>query len=540
MQRQSIFSTIFNYDTTKDNMINQQSSDASLRRRITSKYRGFISWSRLMMMQKNVNIHGGVCNRPSESHQHLLASLDLFSFSPIYEHTSYSSYFGAICSLISITTLLLYIVVTMKDFIVQPPELVKQGSIALPVMRDQMVFEPPPVAIEISYWKKDEHSGNWTNPKVNFTNSDPYFRYSFTAKTIEEQDRLDRIETNLPGEECSWYDTTTKNLVCPDQELRLGQKIQGMYNLPVYQYFEVEVIKCTIGRHHGCASREEIDALLESGDVMVILHTKEEIFDTTKYHNKEIGGYHSKEKRGVDTHIQSWRFYALPDREQLTELYMEGRSIRVEERYIGSPPLTESSFDLMSFHSIATTYKKVSADYPVIMNFYFRLYAQTSEEELEYWIRSLLDLFSYWGAMTSFLSVCSFGILAKWYNRWKFQSNLRLETPKAIGTPKMTLNNQSDDNKMIDIRLFNQEDFNKTGRLVMTKEEFYFPSTPYGEVRKIALIEHLRKRKAAENIGIWYKNQTVRIKNRGLFAGSHSDDNSDRESDTIYLALAPV
>ena len=42
------------------------------------------------------------------------------------------------------------------------------------------------------------------------------------------------------------------------------------------------------------------------------------------------------------------------------------------------------------------------------------------------------------------------------------------------------------------IRLFNQDDFNEKGRFNMTKEEFYFPSSAYGEVRKISVIEHMR------------------------------------------------
>jgi hypothetical protein len=484
----------------------------SLRSLYNLRWKKAISQTREDNNWKNIDGKSSDDKSPCTQRQHILSSFDWFSFSPVYEHTSYSSFVGVTCSFISIATLLLYFVVTLKDFILQPPELVKQGSVALPAIRDQVVFEPPPIALEISYSVTDENSGNRTKYKADITNLDPYFRYKFTAKTIQEQDNLERIYTDIPGVACSMVSgssgsstSTNNNLLCPDQELRLKQKIQGMYILPVYQYVEVEIEKCTLGRHSGgCAPSEEIDTVVANGDLKVVLYLKEETFDTSKYHDNIYGGYNTNQKRGFDTQVQSWRFYGLPGLEQLTEIYMQGRSIRVEERYIGSPPLVESTFDLISFHSLSTIYRPASIPEPSLMSFYFRLYPQTSEEELEYWIRSLLDLFGYWGAMTSFLSVCSFGVFAKWYNRWKFNSNFRSNTPNAIDTPSV-LSNQSYNDKCVDIRLFNQEDFDKTGRFKMTKEEFYFPSTPYGEVRKIALIEHSRKRKAAETIGKWYK-----------------------------------
>ncbi len=438
--------------------------------------------------------------------------LDLFSYSPAYEYTSSSSHFGAICSVISVSTLILFIVVTGKDFFQQPPELVKQGSMALPVQQNQTFFEPPPVALSISYRLKDKTSGNWSKAKVDFTNSDPYFRYKFTAKAIRHQDSVPRVFNDIPGVQCSWNDAA-RNVICPDENLRKQQRIQGAYNLPLYQYFEVEVLKCTgLPAATGCAPKEEIDALIKTGSVVAILHLKEENFDPITYHRNNSPKENDKDthfntKRGIYENVQTWRFYAVPGREQLTEVYMEGRYIKIEERLLGSPPLQETTLEMISFKDMATTYKHVTDDENEVMTFYFRLHPQTSSEEVQYWVRSLLDLFSYWGAMTSFLTTCSFGVLAKWYNRWKFQSNFKKETVAAMtNTSKLASNNRAvSDSIFEDIRLFNQSDFDKKGQLNMSREEFYFPSSPYGEIRKIALIEHLQKRKAANKIGSWYK-----------------------------------
>ncbi len=190
--------------------------------------------------------------------------------------------------------------------------------------------------------------------------------------------------------------------------------------------------------------------------------------------------------------------------------------VKIEERFLGSPPLPEKTLKMITYRDMATTYKHVKEDRKPVMNFYFRLHSQISSEEVQYWVRSLLDLFSYWGAMASFLSACSFGVLASWYNRWRFRSNFKKETVAAMkNTSKLTSKHRSVSGSIFeDIRLFNQSDFDKMGQLQMTREEFYFPSTPYGEIRKIALIEHLRKRDAANVIGSWYKRYLFQRRSR--------------------------
>ena len=74
-------------------------------------------------------------------------SLDMYSFSPVYQYTSYSSYFGAIWSVLGVCLLLMYFGITLKDYILQPPELIKQGTLTLPTEPDQLTTKTPPIAI---------------------------------------------------------------------------------------------------------------------------------------------------------------------------------------------------------------------------------------------------------------------------------------------------------------------------------------------------------------------------------------------------------
>ena len=59
--------------------------------------------------------------------------MDMLSFSPGYDYTTYLSMFVVISSNASVSILLLSIAVIMKECIMQQPKLVKQGSGPLPV-----------------------------------------------------------------------------------------------------------------------------------------------------------------------------------------------------------------------------------------------------------------------------------------------------------------------------------------------------------------------------------------------------------------------
>ncbi len=226
--------------------------------------------------------------------------------------------------------------------------------------------------------------------------------------------------------------------ICPDSSLFKDQRIQGLYGDEAYRYFEVEVVKCqnattTTTNTVPHASQEDIDSVIEYGDVEVRLSIADRLFDVEKYHNNNKNDFAGSrfsdcdQIRGVtENDALSWRIYIVPEREQLTEVYYQARSIRIEGRFLGSPPLPEKKLSLTSFHSMDTTYKKANGNEFTLINFYFRLHPQQKEEEMQYWIRSLLDLFGYWGAMASFLTVCSFGLVANLYNRWKFTMKYRI------------------------------------------------------------------------------------------------------------------
>ncbi len=402
-----------------------------------------------------------------------------------------------ICSVISLSILLLYVSITLKDFIERPPQLVKHGSVALNAFTGE-ASPPPPIAIEISYSIQDRVSGNWTYTNVDYTNKDPYFRYKFASKTINSADNFQRTITLVPGVECSWNAATMKNIICPDEEMRKDLTLEGSYNLPflLYRYFEVEVERCS---GTGCAPSEEIDALIEHGNVSVVLYTKEEDFDAMMYHHNS----NSNPKRGVYENVQNWKFYPLPNREQLTEISMEIRSIKVEARYFG--PLQTSNTEIMTVHSVNSTHK--SGGRSKIMNFYFKLHNRTSKEQVEYGIQSILHLVSSWGAMASLVTIFSIGIISRWYNERTFRLNLE----KANRISKDNFRQPGSD-LFTDIRFLHKEDFDEKGQFKLSLEELYFPSNCYGELRAIALVEHQRKRNAANKIGKWYTHHLYRRK----------------------------
>jgi len=439
-------------------------------------------------MMKKGRIHGH-----HGSSKPWLHSLDLFSFipRPTYGFKSYSSLFGVICSVISLSILLLYIAISLKDFIGRPPQLVKYGSVPLSgAMSGGSSFAPPPIAVEISYSIQDQVSGNWTHSTVDYTNTDPYFRYKILSNTVEEHHTFQRTHTLVPGVECSWNSAaTTKNVICPDEEVRTALRLEGSYDLPLYRYLEVQVERCS---GISCASPEQIDAVIESGDVSVVLYTKEEDFDALMYHQNVKGGYYNS-KRGVYENDQRWEFYPLSNREQRTDISMEIRSIKAESPYFGSLQ-SLSNVDIMTFHSINSTLKGGGRN--KIMNFYFKLHNRVSEEQVEYSIRSVLHLVSSWGGMASFITIFTFSILTQWYNKRNFRR--MLEKAKNNSRPPESW-------LFTDIRFLHKEDFDEKGQFQLSMEELHFPSHLMGELRRIALVEHLRKREAANKIANWYR-----------------------------------
>jgi hypothetical protein len=62
-----------------------------------------------------------------------------------------------------------------------------------------------------------------------------------------------------------------------------------------------------------------------------------------------------------------------------------------------------------------------------------------------------------------------------------------------------------------DIRLFESHHFNdQDGQMAISAEELKYPSTAFGELRRLAIVEHGRKKRAAQFISLWYGRHLVR------------------------------
>ena len=423
--------------------------------------------------------------------KHRKDSLDLFTFEPIVSNfPSVSSSFGVICSCVSIATLIFYIIVASKEFVTQQPLLVQVGSTQVPLRNGKYGLKIPSVAIEMSYWKKDKLSGNLTHVKLDSSNEDPYFRYEFYAKQIKEQDMLPRNQIKYQGRECKFHESIQRNVICPHESLHSNQHLQGTFHHELFQYFEIELKKCDGDLIEGCASLEDIDESIHRGDVSIVLHVLDEDFDPVQYHTfKNL-------TNAISTNLNSWRFFAEPNREQMTEVFMEGRKLISEHHLWGS--FRRTNIDITSYHTKETTYRyKTGIE---LVNFYFRLHNQIRQEEIWYQRNSIL-----WGAITAFLIIFCFGKLANLYNQYKFKSFIK-EMEESVPRDNQLTTTQTIERRFLaDPRFIVQEDFDEHGSLKLSIEDLYFPTKPIGELRRMALLEHVRRHQAATKLCIWYK-----------------------------------
>jgi hypothetical protein len=171
------------------------------------------------------------------------------------------------------------------------------------------------------------------------------------------------------------------------------------------------------------------------------------------------------------------------------------------------------------------------------MTFAIRLSDNVKLEEVAYWCPSILDLFGLWGAMASFAASLSLGFIAMAYNRWSFQRHFRNVTKhKRQEAQRLTMsamefvrkdenNNTTRNRRDIyqslqaqydallvepDLRLFETHHFDDEGRVALSAAELKFPSTVFGELRRIAILEHGKKKRAAKFLSIWYGRHLVR------------------------------
>ena len=95
-----------------------------------------------------------------------------------------------------------------------------------------------------------------------------------------------------------------------------------------------------------------------------------------------------------------------------------------------------------------------------------------------------------------------------------------------------------------DIRLFETHHFDNDGRMAMTAAELKFPSTPFGELRRLAIQEHSKKKRAAQFLSVWYGRHLVRKgfvkderRRRELFAPAYEELSGTRNANGLGLEL---
>ena len=127
--------------------------------------------------------------------------------------------------------------------------------------------------------------------------------------------------------------------------------------------------------------------------------------------------------------------------------------------------------------------------------------------------------------MASFVTSLSFGVIATAYNRWCFTRAFEAQTNESRRKAKLkaklafrlsrthensnkayiSIQSKFDDQVIEpDIRLFDSHHFDDHGRVSITPEEMRHPTTAFGELRRIAILEHMRKVRAANVISEWY------------------------------------
>ncbi|KAL3922678.1 MAG: hypothetical protein SGILL_002075 [Bacillariaceae sp.] len=458
---------------------------------------------------------------------------DIYSYSPIYEWTSYKTFTGMVLSWISIFFILFYIVLTLREYIVRPPELVSQGDIDLLQTPEEFHFAIPKIGMRLEYTNSSEpDEGRQT---VALSNDNPFVELRFHHVVMRDQVRVK--ETELDTRDC---EVSLIQSICP--VVSSTQKLQGVAMKSEFEFLEISVDKCnpSNGRNRICASLREIDESLESGEFRVRTELSLEAgqFDVEKFHETGNGSVASN---------RSMTFYSLPGIEVRGDIIFKARKIQKEQRFIGSPPMPEIETKVLSFSRREITYRPRPKAGSNLLSFVVRIDDNVRLEEVAYWCPSILDLFGLWGAMASFIATLSIGFLATNYNRWRFHrhfrkmANVKRREAQVITEASMewmrkkkdgddeTATSSDGGSRMLvansrrrkeiyqnlqeqydallvepDIRLFESHHFDQQGHVSMSAAELKFPSTAFGELRRLAILEHGKKKRAAMFLSLWY------------------------------------
>ena len=201
------------------------------------------------------------------------------------------------------------------------------------------------------------------------------------------QDALPRELVDLPLKPCEYGSGGVPSYFCPDEEDIENLTIQGEYSKEKYEYLKVQIVKCLSDIEGECAPIEEIDKVIENGSVQAQVFVKSENFEVDTYH---------KTGRGIVGNQFGWRWYALPRMEQKVEIYVKAREIKTDERFVGSPPLPESTTLLYSFDRIEVVQRPMPVHEDNVFSWFIRMSPEVDQESVVYWMPSILDLFGLW------------------------------------------------------------------------------------------------------------------------------------------------
>lgn len=442
---------------------------------------------------------------------------DIYGYNPTYEWTSYKTRVGVVLSYISIAFIVFYIAITTRDYAVRPPELTSQGDIDLLAVPREIPFAIPRLGLRLGYT-------NTTDPTERVAaleNDNPFVRFQFRHVVMKDQLRVH--ESELPFEDCI---VSNIHSLCPI--VNDTHMLQGTLYKQDYQFLEILVNKCT--GEESCAALTEINDKLLSGEfrIRAQVSLESEQFDVERFHVTNSGMAISN---------RSFEYFGLPGVELQSDIFFQARRISKEQRYAGSPPMPETEINVLSLDQRETIFRPRSTNETNLMSFVVRLSDSVKLEEVSYWCPSILDLFGLWGAMASFVTALSLGFIAMQYNKWQFHKHFRhmavqkkreaqaetLATMEWLQNKNNTKTTPNRDDMYSnlqaqydalmlepDIRLFESHHFDPEGRMAMSAAELKFPSTAFGELRRLAIMEHAKKKRAAQFISMWYGRHLLR------------------------------
>ena len=422
-----------------------------------------------------------------------LKQLDMYGATPSYDVPSFKSWVGVFMTALTLAIFLPYVGSTFYQYIVKAPDLFYQGEI--PVVG--IAYDVPQVvAINVEY-----ADSTGTGQILDADNLDRFFRLRAVHTTVRNRDAEPREYLDLKFKSC-WLpgpaeDSPKFRTICLD--IPDGLQLRGEYVDESYKYIELNVIDCIDGAGDDtfaastCASREEIDAAVQDG-VKVEFSVVVQNIDLDLYHTRGMDGAIVKKQAQE-------RFYLFPGTRLLNEVYLQGRNFYHEVPHIGSPPITPPEQAILDFGNIDSRIRAYKPSNGEHMTFFIRLKQKVRIEQTSYWTPTIMDLLGMWGAVFSFLSTMSFGLVATCYNQKKGDKSFQKRT-------RMLNDDDEEHGDVImdmDIRLFNKEHFDDNGRLRLTKEEIYNPTTVFGELRRFAMIEHIRRQNAAKKLSSFFR-----------------------------------